>query len=73
MKAAALFTGGGIRYDLANLPRLLLLFRLNPPSADVVNSITTPGMNKYTWHGDIFEINMHLLEKTLLSLKLQED
>lgn len=26
-----------------------------PPSADVVNSITTPSMNKYAWHGDIWD------------------
>lgn len=43
-----------IEYDLPNLSQRFAVLSLNPWSADVVNSITTPGMNEYTWHGDIF-------------------
>ena len=73
LKWLCLSTGSVIEYDLPNLSQRFAVLSLNPWSADVVNSITTPGMNEYTWHGDIFQINICLLEKTLLSLELQQD
>lgn len=46
--------GRVIEYDLPDLSQHFAVLSLNPWSADVVNSITTPGMNEYTWHDDIF-------------------
>lgn len=76
LKAAALFTGGGIGYDLANLRSLLLLFHLTPPPHPKVQMLSTR-LQHPAWTNTrgmvTFEINTHLLEKTLLSLKLLED
>lgn len=54
LKWLYLSTGRVIEYDLPNLSQRFAVLSLNPWSADVVNSITTLGMNEYTWHGDIF-------------------
>lgn len=76
LKATALFTGGGIGYDLANLCSLLPLFHPTPSPHPQVQMLSTR-LKHLAWtntRGTVtFEINTHLLEKTLLSLKLLED
>lgn len=62
-----------IEYDLLDISQRFDVLSLNPLSGDVVNSITTPGMNEYTWHGDISEINICQLEETLSCPELPQD
>lgn len=76
LKSTALFTEGGIGSDLANLRSLLLLFHLKPPPHPQVQMLSTRLQHLASTnmcHTVTFEINTHLLEKTLLSLKLLED